>query len=381
MKNKFVRLFLVAVIGVLIVYLILPKPQNDAVIQAPPPAPAQPPPVTEPELQPEPEPEPVEEEPVQKETQDYPVGNTPEEAWQILIQAWRNEVESSNLGIYTYMTKFIRWNNPPERPLHINEPYEIRQKGDYAAVLFERLYPPFLLAKTSLGWQFDDFHQRKIIRKTRDFWGIEKYVSPYSSLLRRLPELSNIDMPLEEKDIYKVSRDKEFVLELTRLENLYAEGKLSYEQAVSLGRLYAISTLGTKAVQILDYVKDKQPENPDLYKYLAIAYVDTYYDYEAAQIEIEKYIELTPANDYGHNFLGFLFMQREKSKEAEAEFKKALEVNSQSCYAYSKLAGLYYHNDDKEKFEKMFQKTKQFCKGKEYERFVWLVQQLHKEKP
>ncbi|OGI03802.1 MAG: hypothetical protein A2Y25_07260 [Candidatus Melainabacteria bacterium GWF2_37_15] len=368
MKQKIVKLFLLAVIGVLVFYIVFPKAQNNAVIEK------QPPVQSETLIQAEDVQEQVEEPVI---TDKYLAGKTPDEAWKSLIQVWKDGQESTNLDIYTSMAKFV-----PLSPEHADEydgiPYEIIQRGDYAIVYFEgRKDPPFLFCKTEEGWKFDVVHQKKLIRKGASSWGVAKNISPYLAILRKFPTNSGIDIPLEDQDIYTISKDKEFTQQITELENLYKGGKMKFEEAAELGRLYAISTLGFKAIPILNKVKEKLPENNNIYKYLAIAYVDSTYDYGSAQEQMEKYIKFVPENEFGHNFLGYLFLELEKYTEAEVEFKKALEINPSSCYACSKLARLYKTSENEQKFKQMYKKTRESCKDKDYERFVWLVQWLH----
>ena len=260
-----------------------------------------------------------------------------------------------------------------------NKPYTILQKGNYAVISFEKTKgwdnTPFLFCKTEEGWKFDIVHQRKLIRMGQSSaWGIERYISPYSCILRKYPVYFGLDIPLEEKDIYKITNDTKLAQKIKEFEILYNSGKMSFEKALELGRLYSITALGTKALPILRKVKKKRPENPAVYKYMAIAYIDSAYQYESAQKEMKEYVKLLAEVEIGHNFLGDLFIQTEDFGKAEVEFQKALKINPESCYTSAKLSRVYDEFSNNNKFEEMFEKTKEFCKNRDYERFIWLIQ-------
>ncbi len=370
MKHKFVKFFLVAVAGVFLIYVFFPKDRDENITRT-----QQPEPVTEIKEERQKQEEPVEEpeeDPVIKDK--YPAGQTPDEAWKNLVRAWGEGHRASNLGVYTGMAKIILKHDNEKIPEYMTEPYKILQRGDYAVVFFENTkHPPFFFCKTPEGWKFDEVRRRRIIRQSGSVWGVEKYVSPYSPLLRKLRLYYGTDIPLEENDVYRISGDEEFAEQIKELELLYKSGKMDYEKGLLLARLYSINSMGLKAIPILGQLREKMPENSGVYKYLAISYVDSAYDHDAAYGQMEKYLELVPESEFGHNFLGYLSLRSENYTQAEAEFKKALEINPGSCYAYAKLARLYKITGNKKGFDDMFKKTGQTCTGYDYERVIWLI--------
>ena len=156
--------------------------------------------------------------------------------------------------------------------------------------------------------------------------------------------------------------------------------------------MYSVTSLDSKAIPLLKKIKKELPKNPDVYKYMAIAHIYIDYNYTSAAKEMEEYIKIFPDDDFGYNFLGYLYMITGDYGKAEPEFGKALEVNPKSCYSSAKLARIYgesYKNlsdENKEKaslqqkYEKMFKNAQNFCKNKKYERFIWLIQWRNNQK-
>ena len=87
------------------------------------------------------------------------------------------------------------------------------------------------------------------------------------------------------------------------------------------------------------------PDNPEPYKYLGIAHLDAFYQFESAIKEISVYTEQRPHDVFGHNYLGYLYYCLQKYGKAISEFNRAIELKPDNCYAFAKLsrtyAGLY----------------------------------------
>lgn len=82
-------------------------------------------------------------------------------------------------------------------------------------------------------------------------------------------------------------------------------------------------------------------KNPLPYKYLSIRYVDSTYQYDKAIEEIKVYVKLKPDDLFGRNFLGYLYFCKKNYKQAIKEFKKAIRLKKDNCYAYCKLSRCY----------------------------------------
>lgn len=125
----------------------------------------------------------------------YPAGETPEQAWQILLQSWRDKNRDPDVGIYTPATRLIyrSYTNQPAQRFEDDvrtwgdKPYEIINDDNYAVIFFGNIKgwenAPFLFCRTREGWQFDMVHQRKIVRMGRaPRWGsngVSTHISVY----------------------------------------------------------------------------------------------------------------------------------------------------------------------------------------------------------
>jgi hypothetical protein len=287
--------------------------------------------------------------------QDYPAGRTPAEAWQTLIRSWENKVRDPNLEVYTHITRlaYRDYQNLPDShyaedvQTYKGKPYEVLQDGPYAVIFFGKKqgWPnaPFLFCRTESGWQFDIVHQRKYVRMGKTpHWGIERTDYPYVELLSRCPFWMNQDIPLQGDDIYRIRNDKALAAEIRRLEAANAEKPEDFQTVMQLGRLYTMTSLSPqKRIAFLKKAKQLNPVSPEPYKYLAIVYLDAFYQFETAIKEIAAYAEQRPDDVFGRNYLGYLYYCVKEYKPAIGQLEKAVELKSDNCYAFTKLARAY----------------------------------------
>jgi len=284
----------------------------------------------------------------------YPPGRTPKEAWQTLIRSWRGKVGDPNLGVYTKITKLVYrdYQNLPDSRYEKNyrtyhkKPFQVIRNGGYAVIFFGSTKgwenSPFLFCKTPEGWKFDIVHQRKYIRHgPSPHWGVERADHPYIDLLSRCPYYKGQDMPLEGEDIYRVEEDKRIAERIRKLETAYAKHPDDFRTAMELGRLYTVAAMGPKHFPVLKKAKQLNPQDPNPHKYLAIAHVDTTYQYELAAREMKEYIKKNPDDVFGHNFLGYLYFCVGNYPEAITEFEKAAHLNPDNTYGYCKSSRCY----------------------------------------
>jgi len=410
LKNKQIKLVMTAVALVCLTYMFLPQRGEDAVpvsqpallqkqVTVAPEKVVEELPVQEPVIEEE-TPKSETEEISKSEPIDYPAGKTVDEAWKTLVLLWNNNPKNCNHGIYTEMGKFILkdlgnqdyFKQDPK--IYVDKPYKIIQKGNYAVVDFQEPeneeHFPFFFCKTKEGWKFNVIHQRKLVRfGEQSYCGIEKYISPYLAITRKFPSYTGIDLPVGEKDFYQLSDDLKLFEELQKLEKLYKSGNMTFEEALELAKLYSKVSLDAKAVPILEKTMKALPENPAVYKYMAISHVNHNYNYKSAKKMIKKYLKLVPDSEFGHNFLAYLRINDGQYGKAEAEFEKVLKLQPENCYASSNLAQIYGRtweklsdkNEEKalyrQKYDETFKKASTCCRGRDYERFIWLVQWKH----
>ena len=284
----------------------------------------------------------------------FPAGKTPAQAWETLKNSWRNKARDPNLGVYTEVTRlaYRDYQNLPDSRYNEDvktygrKSFEVIQNENYAVIFFGNKKgwenAPFLFCKTSDGWQFDIVHQRKYIRMgPNPKWGIERANYPYVDLLSKCPYWMGQDIPLEKSDIYKISDDNKIAERIKRLEKEYQTNPADMGLLIELGRLYTTTSLGLKSIPLLKKAKQLNPQNPLPYKYLAIRYVDSTYQYAKAIEEMKVYIKLKPDDVFGRNFLGYLYFCIKKYNPAIVEFNKAVELKNDNCYAFCKLSRCY----------------------------------------
>jgi hypothetical protein len=302
------------------------------------------------------------EETITAEGQNYSAGRSTEEAWQTLIGSWRNKARDPNLGVYTRITRlaYRDYRNLPDSryeedvQTYGNKPYEIFQNDRFAVIFFGKKKgwenAPFLFCRTDDGWQFDIVHQRKYVRMGKSpNWGIERAVYPYIDLLSRCPYWMNQDIPLEGDDIYRIENDRELADTIRSLEAAYNKDRNDFSTVMQLGRLYTITSLNpSKRIAFLKQAKQLDPASPEPYKYLGIVYLDAFYQFESAVKEMKIYVERKPDDDFGRNYLGYLYYCLKNYQGALGQLNTAVEIKPDNCYGLTKLsrtyAGLYLNS-------------------------------------
>ena len=334
----------------------------------------------------------------------YPAGKTPRDAWEVMIQSWRDKARDPNKGVYTEITKltYRDYQNLPdsrfERDVrtYANKSYEIIQNEGYAIVFFGNKKgwenSPFLFCRTPEGWKFDIVHQRKFIRMgPNPQWGIERANYSYIALLSRCPYWMGQDIPLDGEDIYTIENDQRLAERIRRLEHEYSNNPNNFDVLVNLGKLYVITSMGFKGIPILKKAKDISPKSAIPNKYIAIRYVESSYQYKKAIGEMKEYVKKEPSDVFGHNFLGYLYFCVDKYEQAIKKFEKALQLKPDNCYTYCKLSRCYgmlyrntskseaHHNQYKRKAFEMYQKA-QLTIEPNKRRIKWLQEWLKKER-
>ena len=250
---------------------------------------------------------------------------------------------------------------------------------------------PFLFCRKNDGWQFNIVHQRKYVRMGKNpHWGVERSSHPYGDLLARCPYWMNQDIPLEGDDIYRIEDDHRLAQEIRNLESAYEDDPEDFKTVMQLGKLYTITSLSAKKrIAFLKKARKLNPDNPEPYKYLGIAHLDAFYQFESAIKEISVYTEQRPHDVFGHNYLGYLYYCLQKYRKAISEFNRAIELKPDNCYAFAKLsrtyAGLYLksaaldprRSDYRKKAVEMFAKASATATP-EPRRIKWLERYLVK---
>lgn len=329
-------------------------------------------------------------EPVATSDRTYPAGNNPEEAWQTLIDSWRDKNRNPDIGVYTPITRLIYRDfiNLPDRRFEEDvrtwgtKPFEIISNDRYAVVFFGNKKgwdnAPFLFCRTEEGWQFDMVHQRKLVRMGRaPAWGIERGEHPYIALMSRCPYWMGQDIPLPEQDVYSVAKDKDTVARILLLENQLEGGAEDFNTLFELGRLYTITSMGQKRISFLNRARSMQPDHPDVLKFLAIAHVDGHYQYETALPLMQRYVALRSEDGFGHFFLGYLYLMLDQPEQSIKSLKAGLNLNPENVYGLCKLARAYLERggrNDRDRAEEILNRLKSVAP--DHIRVGWLQTKL-----
>ncbi len=284
----------------------------------------------------------------------YPAGETPRQAWQTMIQRWRDKTRDPCLEVFTPLARlaYRDFTNLPDSSFekeyrtYAHKAYQILLDGDYAVVYFGKKKgwdnAPFLLCRTQQGWQFDLVHQRRFIRMgPAPKWGVEFSEHPYMGLLMDSFQFRGQDIPLRGQDLYTIDRDIELANRILENEAKYHTNPNDFDTAMALGRLYTLVSMSRKGIKVLKNAQNLNPQDPRPYKYLAIGHVNAHYQYDTALEALQKYLEYQPQDDFGYNFEGYVYYRKKAYPKAAEAFEKALTLNSDNCYAHFYLAHTY----------------------------------------
>ncbi|HSV44078.1 MAG TPA: tetratricopeptide repeat protein, partial [Candidatus Bathyarchaeia archaeon] len=286
---------------------------------------------------------------------EYPAGATPDEAWQTMVKKWKNGVTDSNLGVYTEITKLAYRDFENEGAAAQREyyekwgtkSYEVKQNEDYAVISFGKKEgwdnAPFLYSRTDEGWKVDIVHQRRYIRMgNAPKWGVERGDFPHMELLSGLPYWMEQDIPFEEEDRYTIAKDKEWASEILRLEAQNKNNPDDFEILIGLARLNVLTSMRPNHYfPLLNKAKSINPEDPRPYKYLAIAHVNSNYQFQSAIAELREFLRREPDSVFGHSFLGYLYLQENDFQKAVDELEQALKLDPNNGYVLCKLSRAY----------------------------------------
>jgi tetratricopeptide (TPR) repeat protein len=284
----------------------------------------------------------------------YPAGRTPQEAWHTMIQRWRNKERDPYLEVFTPLARlaYRDYTNMPdsrfekEYRAYADRDYEILIDGDHAVVYFGKKKgwdnAPFLLCRTHEGWQFDLVHQRRFIRMgPAPTWGVEFSEYPYMDLLMDTFLFRGQDLPLRGDDLYTTTRDAGLANQILESETLLQANPDDFDTNFNLGMLYAIASMNRKGIKLLNTARKIDPDDPRPYKYLAICHVHSNYQYKTALEALKNYTDRQPQDDFGYNFMGYIYYRKKAYTKAADAFEKALSLNPDNCYAHFYLTYTY----------------------------------------
>ena len=149
---------------------------------------------------------------------------------------------------------------------------------------------------------------------------------------RQLTEYQQEKITLEGDDIYRIEDDLRLAQEIRNLESAHENDPQDFKTVMQLGKLYTITSLSAKKrIAFLKKARELNQDSPEPYKYLGIAHLDAFYQFESAIKEMSAYTEQRPYDVFGHNYLGYLYFCVQKYRKAISELNRAIELKPDNC--------------------------------------------------
>jgi tetratricopeptide (TPR) repeat protein len=173
-------------------------------------------------------------------------------------------------------------------------------------------------------------------------WQVSQGPYPYVAKMSKARQSTGKDLPLAGGDLYHCADDQAISDSVAGLQKQLQESPDDVEAVIALLRLKVIT--GQRPAQIrplLERVGKLAPERPELYKYSAIFNVNSFFQYETALLDIERYIELRPSDTFGHEVKGFLLYRLGRYRDSIEALEEAVSLDDDSGYAYALMARDY----------------------------------------
>jgi cytochrome c-type biogenesis protein CcmH/NrfG len=142
--------------------------------------------------------------------------------------------------------------------------------------------------------------------------GGEFGVHPYMVLLWDAFRFYGQDIPLSGEELYNSSNDTAIATAIEALEAEVAVDKGDFATLLQLGRLYTLTSMSRKAMKILKQAIALQPQDFRPYRYLAIAHVNGFYQYDSGLKALQTAREKGGNDPFLANFSGYILYQKKQ---------------------------------------------------------------------
>ena len=284
----------------------------------------------------------------------YRAGKTIDEAWQSLLKRWQEQERDPFLQVFlpTGRLAYRDFATMPKERLaqqyqtYRDRPYQVLKSGKYGVIYFGKKEgwdnAPFLFCRSDEGWQFDLVNQKRFIRMgPSPSWGVEFGAHPYMLLLWDAFRFYGQDIPLSGEELYTSGNDTAIAAGIEVLEAEVAAGKVDFATLLELGRLYTLTSMSRKAMKILKQAVALQPQDSRPYRYLAIAHVNGFYQYDSALKALDTAREKGERDLFLANFSGYILYQNKQYQEAAASFEEGVQLDPENSYSQYYLAYTY----------------------------------------
>lgn len=279
---------------------------------------------------------------------------SPEEAWEIMLAKWAGEGSDIDVDIYTEMTRLAMGdaNQADPRTLQWLEhwrdtDYQVLRDGDHAVIWFGAIdgweNAPFLFCNTGEGWKFDIVHQRRLVVMAESSkWQVALGPYPYVALMDGAWQSTGKDLPLSGEDLYRCADDAALAAHMAELQSAIDRNPQDTAATLALMRFNIITGQRPNLVRpLIERAKRLAPDSSETLKYSAVFNVNSFFQYQTALSEIERFIELRPDDPFGHNMKGFLLYRLGRYRHSLEALQRAVELDPANGYAYALMARDY----------------------------------------
>lgn len=320
-----------------------------------------------------------------KEKRRYAAQTSPEKAFRVLCEVFKNVVDDPNLGIYTegsriyldYVTKAMPEELGHWIYLQYSKPYEILQDGDYAVVVFfdDRFVGPIFLQRTAEGWQVDVV---SITKWVGDLLGGEWCIvgdnHPYMFAFTgtRYDDYA-FDMNIHDFGPFSsVTGDFRDSIEIYRAK--VVKNPYDFDSELYLARIYMDLNIATKALEVLKNLSRKHPYRGLPYYYIGLIMRDNRNDYDEAIDCFKRFIRNNPTMSCGYEQLGRTYFQKGQQEGDVKSYDKAIKTYQKYArlgderFAYNMIGFIYMERNDISRAIKWFRRTIEKYPDDEYAR-------------
>jgi len=279
---------------------------------------------------------------------------SPEAAWRTMLAQWDGRGEGTEADIYTAMTRRAMGdpNHPDPRTTRSlsrwqTAEFKVLSDSDHAVIWFGAREgwenAPFLFCNTGAGWKFDIVHQRRlVIMAEAPRWQISQGPYPYAALMPEAQQATSKDLPLDGDDLYRCRDDVAIDARMRELEAVLASDPNMVDAILELLKLNVVTGQRPNLVMpLIDRARQLAPYAPDAFKYAAIYHINTFFQYETALEEIERYLNLQPEDSFAYRMKGFLLYRLGRYAESIRELEVAASLQPQDGYAYGLMSRDY----------------------------------------
>jgi hypothetical protein len=309
-----------------------------------------------------------------KERKRYAAQPSPEKAFMVLREVFKNAIDDPNLGIYTEGSRIYLDSMTKAMPeelghwtyLQFSKPYEILRDGDYAVVIFydDRFVGPIFLQRTTEGWQVDVVSITKwVLTILGGEWHVVGDNHPYMFAFRgtRYDDYAS-DMNIHDFGPFSsVTGNFRDSIEIYRAK--VVKYPYDFDAELYLARIYMDLNIVTKALDVLKNLSRKHPYRGVPYYYIGLIMSDDYMEYDEAIDCFKRFIRNNPTMSCGYHQLAETYYRKGLQESDAKSYDKAIQTYQKYArlgderFAYNMIGFIYLVKSDTSRAIKWFRKT------------------------